>query len=309
MNSFKEIISKNRIKVFICVSVLYILVCGFHCYKAIDYSYKYKQFKEEAVKVLDFENRLFDVNEWKFNLFDWGGSEFDNKMKIFNKGAIEADICLKNSYHQCLYFIIDTILFILLVFLLYFRRQDFLKIISFSIIIVALMSLCIGVFAPVLEISAFKSDLSIEVPLIKITKTFSGDMYFYYQCKSVFNLIVLLFSHKNFVVGISILLFSVLFPLTKLTISFMVLWKPELYQRRVINFVIQKIGKWSMADVFVAAAFLSYLSFNNMNTGIQTASHTMIGLYFFFTYCILSLISSHLIEKVKEIREKAINLE
>jgi hypothetical protein len=64
-----------------------------------------------------------------------------------------------------------------------------------------------------------------------------------------------------------------------------------------------------MADVFVAAAFLSYLSFKNMNTGIQTSSQTMIGLYFFFTYCILSLISSHLIVKVKEIREKGLNTE
>jgi hypothetical protein len=281
------------------------LVCGFHCFKAIDNSYQYKHFREDAIKVLDFENRLFDVNEWKFNLFDWGGSEYDNKMKEYNKGMIEAETFLKNSYFHCILFVIDTVLYILLVFYLYFRKKHFLRYIIFSTISIALMSLCIGVFAPVLEISAFKSDLSIEVPLIGITKTFDGDMYFYYQCKSVFDLIVLLITHKNLVVGISILFFSILFPFTKLTITFLVLWKPKLYQGKFINFIIQKIGKWSMADVFVAAAFLSYLSFNNMNTGIQTESHTLIGLYFFFAYCMLSLFSSHLLEKLKKSEEKA----
>jgi len=57
-----------------------------------------------------------------------------------------------------------------------------------------------------------------------------------------------------------------------------------------------RIGKWSMADVFVVATFLSYLSFSNMNTGIDTEANTLVGLYFFLAYCILSITSSHIIE-------------
>ena len=57
-----------------------------------------------------------------------------------------------------------------------------------------------------------------------------------------------------------------------------------------------RIGKWSMADVFIVATFLSYLSFSNMNTGIDTEANTLVGLYFFLAYCILSITSSHIIE-------------
>ena len=65
-----------------------------------------------------------------------------------------------------------------------------------------------------------------------------------------------------------------------------------------------RIGKWSMADVFVVATFLSYLSFSNMNTGIDTEANTLVGLYFFFAYCILSITSSQFIElAIKEERE------
>jgi len=57
-----------------------------------------------------------------------------------------------------------------------------------------------------------------------------------------------------------------------------------------------RIGKWSMADVFVVATFLSYLSFSNMNSGIDTEAKTLVGLYFFLAYCILSIASSPIIE-------------
>jgi uncharacterized paraquat-inducible protein A len=65
-----------------------------------------------------------------------------------------------------------------------------------------------------------------------------------------------------------------------------------------------RIGKWSMADVFVVATFLSYLSFSNMNSGIDTEAKTLVGLYFFLAYCILSIASSPIIElAIKNERE------
>ena len=41
-----------------------------------------------------------------------------------------------------------------------------------------------------------------------------------------------------------------------------------------------------------------------MNTGIDTEANTLVGLYFFFAYCILSITSSQFIElAIKEERE------
>ncbi len=65
---------------------------------------------------------------------------------------------------------------------------------------------------------------------------------------------------------------------------------------KFVKNTVGRIGKWSMADVFVVATFLSYLSFSNMNSGIDTEAKTLVGLYFFLAYCILSIASSQLIE-------------
>ena len=57
-----------------------------------------------------------------------------------------------------------------------------------------------------------------------------------------------------------ILLFSVIVPLTK---SALVTWavfaRDKMKRQRVLNFV-ETIGKWSMADVFVVALFITFLA-------------------------------------------------
>ena len=47
-----------------------------------------------------------------------------------------------------------------------------------------------------------------------------------------------------------------------------------------------------MADVFVAASFLVYLSFNNMNVGVENESKPLFGIYFFMAYVIISITAS-----------------
>ena len=52
-----------------------------------------------------------------------------------------------------------------------------------------------------------------------------------------------------------------------------------------------------MADVFVAAIFLAMLAFNSMQTGIELETASLMGIYFFLAYCILSLLSSSFLKK------------
>ena len=44
-----------------------------------------------------------------------------------------------------------------------------------------------------------------------------------------------------------------------------------------------------MADVYVVGAFLSYLSFSNMNPGVDVEANIVFGLYFFLSYVIISV--------------------
>ena len=62
--------------------------------------------------------------------------------------------------------------------------------------------------------------------------------------------------------------------------------------------IINKLGKWSMADVFVSSIFLSVFSFSNMNSGVDTASKTLIGIYFFLAFVVLSIISGVFLKKI-----------
>ena len=173
-----------------------------------------------------------------------------------------------------------------------------------AIITIALACLIIGVITPMLEISAYSTNLTIplkfSVPLIGEIdipdKVFEGRMYYYYQSKSVIDLINVLLESKNYVVAVSIFIFCVFVPFIKLTLSVLLLLSRPFRNSGFVKKTVGKIGKWSMADVFVVATFLSYLSFSNMNSGIDTEANTLVGLYFFLAYCILSIASSQFIE-------------
>jgi len=99
------------------------------------------------------------------------------------------------------------------------------------------------------------------------------------------------------------LVFSLLFPLGKTLFTLLSLLRPELIQRPLFSFFIFKTSKWSMADVFVAAIFLSFLAFNNMQTGIQTDSNVLWGLYYFLAYCVLAILSAVLLQKQQALSE------
>jgi uncharacterized paraquat-inducible protein A len=122
-------------------------------------------------------------------------------------------------------------------------------------------------------------------------------MYFYYQSKSVLELIALLFRQNNFVVGLSILIFSVLIPVVKNGLGLASLYRERLPRPGILHWFLLRSGKWSMADVFVVAIFLGFLAFNNLQTGIQTESRVLPGLYFFLAYALLAIWASVRLEK------------
>ena len=172
---------------------------------------------------------------------------------------------------------------------------------------ISLVMLCIGISVPFLEIGAYMQDLKVEG--MGLSKTFNGKMYFFYQCKSVLNLIQTLLENNNFVVGIAILVFSILSPFTKLFLYYRhFLSRANQSNSRLLR-IASYIGKYSMADVFVAACFLAFLSFSNLNMGVKTESATLLGLYFFLGYCLVSIGVYYLIEGKKTNNKKVKSLD
>lgn len=129
-----------------------------------------------------------------------------------------------------------------------------------------------------------------------IDKVFPGRTYFYYQNKGVFDIMNVLFKSKNYIVGVCIGLFSFLIPCIKLGASLFFLLFPRFSSKRA-QAVLSFISKWSMADVYVVGAFLSYLSFSNMNPGVDVEANIVFGLYFFLSYVIISVFLGGLLKR------------
>lgn len=176
-------------------------------------------------------------------------------------------------------------------------------------IFAAIIALIIGVVTPMMKIDA--RIINFTIHFINEPITFDNQVIFF-RTKSILEVVMILLTNNPFV-AIMILSFSVLFPLIKLLSSLSVLYSKMLRKNKSLNWIIQNIGKWSMADVFVVAIFLATLGYDgiisdqiqsltqieNANAIVNTDASTLqLGFYFFLFYCILSIISSKMIKEV-----------
>lgn len=284
---------------FILLTFVYLTTGLASTFFMVRFAQSYNKQKTTYTETLNFQKRLLNAREWVFS------SEWEEKkvsaQKIFVEARKDYTLAKRWGYLSAALAVIYLILV-----LLFFRVNSlFYKKMSIGFISIAFVCLMAGIFAPMLEIDAFSNNL--EIPLktkvnlgitkvkVDLSKTFEGRMYFYYQNKSITGLIKLLFQKKNWIVGFAILAFSVVVPLVKLAFSLLLLFSGVVRNTDWIKGMISSIGKWSMADVFVAAIFLAYLSFQNMNSGIDTESNPLLGAYFFLTYCLFSISSSYFI--------------
>jgi hypothetical protein len=290
---------KNSLYYFAIIALLYITGAVFDGQAIYNQSKKYAEDKSDYVDVLNFEDRLLNIEEWIYTGSGWDERDLASKEKLKSS---EMDYAAEKTHSY--YFIVGSIAFIALVLIVYWRGTSLYKALGLTVITIALACLVIGVITPMLEISAYSTDLTIplklSVPFIGEVdipdKVFEGRMYYYFQSKSVIDLVYVLLEGKNYVVAVSIFGFSVLVPFIKLTLSVLLLLSKPFRNSGFVRKTVGRIGKWSMADVFVVATFLSYLSFSNMNSGIDTEAKTLVGLYFFLAYCILSIASSQFTE-------------
>jgi paraquat-inducible protein A len=136
-----------------------------------------------------------------------------------------------------------------------------------------------------------------------IHQVFPDKTYFYYQQKSILEVIHRLWEEKNYTVALALALFSIFFPVLKILLSILIAVFPKIIQYVPIK-ILSITAKWSMADVFVASSFLTYMSFSNLNVGVEMQTKFGNGLYFFLSYAVLSIflsaILSNLIKKRTE---------
>ena len=126
-----------------------------------------------------------------------------------------------------------------------------------------------------------------------------GEIEVYTQTRSIVGAVRNLYEVGSPLPATLILLFSVVVPLTK---SALVTWavfaRNAVSRQGVLNFV-ETIGKWSMADVFVVALFITYLAAAATQQSAAGDAPPLVafravfgpGFYWFLTYCLVSLTS------------------
>jgi uncharacterized paraquat-inducible protein A len=101
-----------------------------------------------------------------------------------------------------------------------------------------------------------------------------------------------------------ILLFSVIVPFVKTALVGWAMFVADDTRRRTLAFV-ETIAKWSMADVFVVALFITYLAAMASQTAPAAGPSLLAfraefgaGFYWFAAYCVFSLASQQLTARV-----------
>lgn len=132
-------------------------------------------------------------------------------------------------------------------------------------IAIALVFLVVGLTTAMIDIDARINSLSFS--LLGETVAFKNQVIFF-QSKSILEVVRILISTgkaDSIFVGVLILAFSILFPITKLmSTGITLLSRRKWAKNKFIHYFAFQSGKWSMADVMVVAIFMAYIGFNGI---------------------------------------------
>jgi len=267
------------------IAILIFGLLGFFAFNAYNSSKSYQEMTEVIVQ----KQNISDLTATKIKKFADTLSlgfyhGYDDVIKE-NKKNIEVKNYFKNqAIDYTIYFMIT--LFILLMFYFITSLRDFTIIISIG----GLISLVAGLFTPIMIITIHKNIEHI------------GDIILTMDAKGVLDSINKLFDNGDFVVAGALLLFSIIFPLLKtLSMLFVAIFINIPSAHTIVHFF-KLIGKWSMADVFVVSTFLVYLS---ASKGDMSRAETMMGIYFFLAYVIVSMLASFSADRMLQANQQA----
>ena len=148
------------------------------------------------------------------------------------------------------------------------KRVDLHAVLFVMSLLFAFVLLAVGLTASMIEVDARIK--SFDFVLLGEHVIFKNQVLFF-QSKSILDVVrVLIKQHAadSIGVGILILVFSILFPVMKLSSTGIhLLSKRRIAENKVIKYFAFQSGKWSMADVIVIAILMTYIGLNGMLEG------------------------------------------
>ena len=125
-----------------------------------------------------------------------------------------------------------------------------------------------------------------------------GTIDAFHKTRSIIGTVQDLLDSGNVLVAILIVTFSVVIPAIKGVLTLGSLLPLANRFRVPMQWLSDHMSKWSMADVFVIAIFISLLAAKGIqeDTGLVNFDATLgQGFYYFLAYCLLSVLSAHIL--------------
>ncbi|WP_233164836.1 paraquat-inducible protein A [Pedobacter sp. ASV28] len=196
-----------------------------------------------------------------------------------------------------------------------FRKRENMHAALFILSLVfAFILLAVGLTASMIEVDARIG--AIDFVLLGQQIVFK-DQVLFFQSKSILDVVMILISGTaidSILVGVLILIFSILFPVMKLSSTGIhLLGKKKLAENKVIKYFAFQSGKWSMADVIVIAILMAYIGLNGLlesqlaSLNIPLASLTLIsthntalqpGYIIFIAFVLFGLVLSTILKSI-----------
>jgi DNA-binding ferritin-like protein (Dps family) len=259
-----------------------------------------KIMQSELVKLMNYDDK-YSYKDPRIELFKSYGC---NDITCTNKKLNQKLQDLKAFQMNDLYTLGFSLIFTCFLLGVCYNILGF-KIYTSGLTIISIILLLLGVSLPMIDLDARIN--SVVFNLYETDLSFDEQVIFY-QSKSILDVTRSLIESKGVdlkIVGFLIFCFSILFPFIKLILGLLVIINKKIRNNNFCKNLIFYLGKWSMADVFVVALFMSYIGFyglfgaqlqglerNKGGFAIETVNYTSlsIGIIFFTAYCLLSII-------------------
>lgn len=274
-------------------------------------------------KVQEFAEKTHDSLDSDANMVNLLAKYNSSSVTEFNAYIASKVEALQQRTYNLTYCMVACLLFFLLLWLVLRNQTPLHKVLFILSVILALITLVIGLMAPMIEIDARIKELNfllVGKPLV------FNDQVIFYQSKSILDVVHILIATgkaDSIFVGSLILIFSVIFPITKLICTeIYLLGSEKVRANKFLDFFAFKSGKWSMADVMVVAIFMAYIGFKgildsqmehlnvktkNLATIATNETSLQPGVILFVWYVIFGLVLGAILKKIT-LKEKIIDL-
>lgn len=162
-------------------------------------------------------------------------------------------------------YMLGCVVVVLLLWWLLRKRTELHVTLFIMSLLFAFILLAVGLTASMIEVDARIA--SLDFVLLGEHVVFK-DQVLFFQSKSIMDVVHVLISQPkidSILVGILIMVFSILFPIMKLSSTGIhLLSRKSIAENKFIKFFAFQSGKWSMADVIVIAILMTYIGLNGL---------------------------------------------